>query len=35
MNDNSPRGTLVVVGVVFVVTLLMWFLVLGLVQARG
>ncbi len=35
MNDNVPRGALMIVGVVFVIILLLWFLVLGVVQGRG
>jgi Cytochrome c oxidase subunit IIa family len=35
MNEHTPRGALLVVGLVFVTVLVLWFLVLGLVQARG
>lgn len=35
MNDNIPKGALLVVGVVFVTIMVLWFLVLGVVQARG
>jgi K+ transporter len=34
MNDNMPRGALMVVGVVFVTIMLLWFLVLGVIQGR-
>ncbi len=33
--STVPRGALFVVGTVFVTVMALWFLVLGLVQARG
>ena len=35
MNKNIPKGALMVVAVVFVAIMAMWFLVLGVIQARG
>lgn len=35
MNEKIPKGTLMVVGLVFAVTLILWMLVLGVVQGRG
>lgn len=34
MND-IPKGALLTVAIVFITVLLMWFLVLGVLQARG
>ena len=35
MNENIPKGALMIVAVVFVSIMAMWFLVLGVIQARG
>ena len=35
MNENIPKGALMVVAVVFVAIMATWFLVLGVIQARG
>ena len=35
VKDDVPRGALMVVGVVFVTIMGLWFLVLGVLQARG
>lgn len=35
MDKNFPKGTILIVAVVFVSILLMWFLVLGVLQGRA
>jgi hypothetical protein len=35
LGDPVPRGALMIVGVVFVTIMGLWFLVLGVLQARG
>lgn len=35
MNENIPKGALMIVAALFVAIMAMWFLVLGVIQARG